>query len=96
MLLPLLLASGPAAAQVTDEQEITQGDFTGILEDGDSFGRSVARLGDLDGDGTLEVAVGAYLDDVNGGEDVGSVWILSLDETGMVQGQQQITSGIGG
>lgn len=95
-LLPLLLASGPAAAQVTAEQEITQGDVTGMLEDGDSFGRSVARLGDLDGDGTLEVAVGAYLDDVNGVEDVGSVWILSLDETGMVQGQQQITSGIGG
>jgi hypothetical protein len=98
-VLPPLLAAPPAAAQVAGEQEITQGvgGFTGTLEDGDSFGRSVTRLGDLDErDGTTEVAVGAYLDDVDGTTDVGAVWILSLDQNGMVQSQQQITSSIGG
>ena len=97
-VLPLLLAAPPAAAQVTGEQEITRdvGDFTGTLEDGDSFGRSVTRLGDLDENGTTEVAVGAYLDDADGTADVGAVWILSLDQNGMVQSQQQITSSMGG
>ena len=95
-VLPFLLAPEPAPAQVTGEQEITQdvGGFTGTLEDGDSFGRSVTRLGDLDeGDGTTEVAVGAYLDDVDETTNVGSVWILSLDQSETVQSQQQITAG---
>src|SRR5262245_5161430 len=43
-----------------------------------SFGFSLERLGDLDGDGTLEVAVGDPFDD-DSGRDAGSVSILSLD-----------------
>ena len=58
----------------------TQGGFTGILGDGDSFGRSAASLGDLDGDGREDLAVGAYKDD-DGGEDHGAVWVLFLDGT---------------
>ena len=45
---------------------------------GDEFGgREVAMLGDLDSDGTLEMAVGAFKSD--GGK--GAVWILSLNST---------------
>ena len=36
----------------------TEGGFTGILDDGDWFGFSVASLGDLDGDGVGDLAVG--------------------------------------
>jgi len=49
-----------------------------MLDDIDNFGgRGLARLGDLDGDGAIEVAVGCYRDD-DGGVDAGAVWILSL------------------
>ena len=40
------------------------------LEDDDSFGRSVANIGDLDGNGINDLAVGAYGDD--GGAGVGN------------------------
>ncbi len=48
------------------------------IDDIDNFGgRGVARLGDLDRDGSVEIAVGCYRDD-DGGTDRGAVWILSL------------------
>ncbi len=48
------------------------------LDDTDNFGgRGIAHLGDLDADGTAEIAVGCYRDD-DGGLDRGAVWILSL------------------
>ncbi|WP_221892499.1 integrin alpha [Winogradskyella flava] len=54
----------------------TEGDFGSGLEDHDQFGgREVAMLGDLDNDGTIEMAVGAFMSD--GGK--GAIWILSLD-----------------
>ena len=59
------------------------GGFTGALDDLDLFGRSVGLVGDLEGDGTLELAVGAALDD-DGGANCGAVWLLSLDATGAV------------
>ncbi len=58
-----------------------QGGFTGILDNEDRFGVSVANLGDLDGDGVMDLAVGAPLDD-DGGNDRGAVWILFLDYDG--------------
>ncbi len=56
----------------------TQGGFTGILNDDDRFGTSVTSLGDLDGDGVGDLAVGAEADD-DGGENRGAVWVLFLD-----------------
>ena len=50
----------------------TEGGFTGVLHDGDLFGSSVTLLGDLDGDGIGDLAVGAVLDD-DGGLDHGAV-----------------------
>ncbi len=79
----LLTAAQPAAAQpgwVLSHQKIsdTQGGFTGILDNTDWFGKSVASLGDLDGDGVGDLVVGARNDD-DGGFDRGAVWVLFLD-----------------
>ena len=52
---------------------------------GDLFGNALASLGDLDGDGTLELAVGALSTD-GGGEERGAVYIVSIGARGAVQG----------
>ncbi len=59
----------------------TRGNFAGTLDDYDYFGRSVANIGDLDGDGKQDIAVGANEDD-DGGTDIGAVWILNLFSQG--------------
>ncbi len=73
----------------------TEGDFTGILDDGDCFGCSVASLGDLDGDGVGDLAVGAWFDD-DGGGDRGAVWVLFLNTDGTVKSHQKISDTEGG
>ncbi|MEE9293819.1 MAG: integrin alpha [Phycisphaerae bacterium] len=73
----------------------TAGDFTGTLDDKDGFGASVASLGDLDGDGVGDLAVGAARDD-DGGEDRGAVWILFLNTNGTVKTHQKISDTEGG
>ena len=73
----------------------TEGGFTGKLDDGDHFGRSVASLGDLDGDLVGDLAVGALYDD-DGGTNHGAVWILFLNTDGTVKSHQKISSTEGG
>jgi hypothetical protein len=72
------------------------GGFTGDLDDGDEFGWGLANVGDLDGNGSVDLAVSALLDD-DGGFDQGAVWVLFLQDTGaIVAGQQKISSTTGG
>jgi hypothetical protein len=73
----------------------TQGGFTGALDDADNFGYSLAFLGDVDGDGVGDIAVGVPFDD-DGGMDRGAMWILLLDTDGTVLGQQKISDVEGG
>ncbi len=73
----------------------TAGGFTGDLDDGDQFGISTANLGDLDGDGDTDLAVGAHSDD-DGSSAAGAVWILFLDPTGTVDSHQKISATEGG
>ncbi len=73
----------------------TSGGFTGLLRNGDFFGRSVTGIGDLDGDGIGELAVGADGDD-NEPVAGGAAWIVFLDGDGTVKSQQKITEAVGG
>lgn len=73
----------------------THGGFTGSLDMLDQFGYSVARVGDLDGDGVVDLAVGARHDD-DGGKDRGAVWLLNLRVDGSVKTHAKISSTAGG
>ncbi|HYC53676.1 MAG TPA: hypothetical protein VEL28_01885 [Candidatus Binatia bacterium] len=64
----------------------------GLLSAGDAVGSSVAGIGDVNGDGMLDVAVGSPLDD-EGGTSTGSVRLLFLNTTGAVVGSRKITAG---
>jgi hypothetical protein len=69
----------------------TQGNFQGVLEDLDEFGRSVANLGDLDGNGVIDLAVGAIGDNDGGVDQKGAVWILFMNSDGTVLREQKIS-----
>ena len=62
--------------RVRGEQKIAEGEggFDGNLDDGDRFGSSVAVIGDINGDGITDLAVGAPNDD-DGPSNAGAVWI---------------------
>lgn len=70
------------------------GGFGEGLNNGDNFGgRESALLGDLDGDGTQELAVGAFQSE----DGIGAIWILSLDnETNQVVDKLKIAPGSSG
>ncbi len=86
-----------AQGRVVQQQKIADstGGFTGNLHNNDRFGSAVTRIGDLDGDGITELAVGSPEDD-EGADDAGAVWILFMGMDGRVTMSQKIARNTGG
>ncbi len=70
------------------------GNFTGHFDDSDFFGWDVTAIGDLDNDGVSDIAVGAPGDD-DGGPDKGAVWVLFMENNGMIKFHQKISEETG-
>jgi hypothetical protein len=73
----------------------TAGGFDGNLADDDRFGSAIADIGDVNGDGIVDLAVGAPNDD-DGPVNAGAVWILFMRMDGKVESKQKISSNSGG
>ena len=73
------------------------GDFSSFYTIGSAevFGSSVASLGDLNGDGVVDMAVGARGDN-DGKSGAGAVYVAFLETNGNVKGAQKISNWYGG
>ena len=96
-LASMAMVANAQPGWVLSHQKIsdTQGGFTGILDNNDWFGMSLTSLGDLDGDGVVDLAVGAHQDE-DGGENRGAVWVLFLNTDGTAKSHQKISATQGG
>lgn len=82
---------------VKSSQKISslQGGFTGTLTTLSTFGSAIANLGDLDNDGNIDIAVGAYRDN-GGSQKTGSVYVLFLNSNGTAKHTTKISGNMGG
>lgn len=71
------------------------GGFVANLNAGDRFSRDHDQAGDINGDGIIDLVVGARSDD-DGGTDAGAVYILFMNSDGTVQSNQKISMLDGG
>jgi len=96
----LIVGSGctrSSSTEVSSEQKINEldGNFNETLADDDQFGHSVANIGDLEGDGVIDLAVGVPFAD-DGGNNRGAIRVLFMDDNGQVDIQQKISNTTGG
>ncbi|MEL6984861.1 MAG: LamG-like jellyroll fold domain-containing protein, partial [Actinomycetota bacterium] len=89
--------TSPTVGWVAAEQKIsdTEGGFDGVLDGDDRFGVATTAIGDLDGDGVVDLAVGVEKDDDGAGPS-GAVYILFLNADGTVKDEQKISATEGG
>jgi len=74
---------------------VNRGGFDGKLDDNDRFGSAIAGIGDLNGDGITDLAVGAPQTD-DGASNAGAVWILFMAADGTVDSSTKISRTTGG
>ena len=98
ILLVIILFAGNTYSQETTQWgpdgyvkiEEGSGGFEAELEPGDRFSRDHDAIGDVNGDGIIDMVVGARSDD-DGATDAGAVYILFMNSDGTVNSNQKIS-----
>ena len=86
-----LNADGTAASVISKISEANDPNSVLSLGGSDRFGRSIAHLGDYDGDGNQELAVGEF--GADSPSNSGRVWVIDLDASGVPQSAFTVESG---
>jgi len=68
---------------------------SGVIAAGDTFGRYIAGIGDINGDGIPDIAAGAELDD-DVSSNTGAVYIIFMNSDRTAKGYQKISATEGG
>jgi len=91
-----IASAGVSDGTVKSEQKISEveGGFSGTLSDGERLAIHATKIGDLDNDGVIDLAVTSNADD--GGTHRGAVWILFMKTDGTVKDLQKISDTAGG
>ena len=87
------LASGTTSDIIKMYQKLhsSEGFLSQLLQNGDQFGRDIENIGDLDGDGIIDLVVGAP-----GNDSGGAVYILFMNNDGSLKDYTEISAQSGG
>ena len=78
---------------VSDTIEINNNTVNGpVLNSNDLFGYSITNIGDLNGDGTSDIIVGAPYDDAAAGIDAGAIHVMFMNSNGAVSSTIEINN----
>ncbi len=90
----VLFLNADGTVQTRQKISDQQGNFNDELKDNDLFGSAIASIGDLDGDGISDLAVGAPQANDDGTRK-GAIWILFMNIDGTVRSSQKISDSDG-